>query len=114
LVVDRVSNALRIGFDASRDETCVIDLYYRTEKPNSPKSIKEELWIKAPYNVDVRGVLTEKTPQPDDSPVSYSAYESTINDLVGFTAVQVKIVMRGGNAAKPPKIKNFRLIVLDE
>ena len=114
LVVDRVSNALRIGFDASRDETCGIDLYYRTEKPNSPKSIKEELWIKAPYNVDVRGVLTEKTPQPDDSPVSYSAYESTINDLVGFTAVQVKIVMRGGNAAKPPKIKNFRLIVLDE
>ena len=114
LVVSRVSNALKITFDASRDESCDLELYYRLEKPNSATSIDNELWVKAPFNVDVDGVLQNKTPDPDPSGTVYSSYESTIEGLLGFVGVQCKIVMKGGNAAKCPKIKNFRMIVLDE
>jgi hypothetical protein len=114
LVVSRVSNAVKITFDASRDQTCELDLYYRTEKPNSTVSIDDEMWTKAPFNIDVDGVLQNSTPGPDASGTVFSSYEATVEGLLGFVGAQAKIVMRGGNAAKPPQIKNFRMIVLDE
>ena len=114
LVVSRVSNALKVTFDATRDQSCDLELYYRLERPNSTVSIDDEVWTKAQFNIDVDGVLQASTPGPDSSGTVFSSYESTIEGLLGFVGVQVKVVMRGGNAAKPPQIKNFRMIVLDE
>lgn len=112
LSLDRTSNALKISFDAIRDEYSQIDLYYRTEGPNDVVGIDDKNWKKAIYNIDVDGVLTVKSPEPSDA--EYREYASTNERLTGFTAVQAKVVFRGGNPAKPPKIKNFRLIALDE
>jgi hypothetical protein len=114
LVVSRPSNALRIQFDASRDSSCTIELYYKIEQPNSTRSFRQIPWTKAEFNIDVDGTLKAKTPDPDSNSSTYSEYQSTINDLPEFTGVQAKIVMRGGNAGRCPKIKNFRMIVLDE
>jgi hypothetical protein len=112
LNLDRPSNALKLTFDAVRDQYSEIDLYYRIEQPNDNVSIFDKNWTKATYNIDMNGVLTPKTPEPSDA--LYRAYEATIEGLQEFSGVQAKIVMRGGNPAKPPKIKNFRLIALDE
>ena len=112
LNLDRPSNALKITFDGVRDEYSELELYYRTEQPNDKLSIYDKNWTKATYNIDVNGVLTPKTPEPSDA--VYRSYETTIEGLQGFNGVQAKVVMRGGNPAKPPKIKNFRLIALDE
>lgn len=112
LNLDRPSNALKLTFDAVRDQYSEIDLYYRTEQPNDTVSIFDKNWTKATYNIDMNGVLTPKTPEPSDA--VYKAYEATVEGLQEFTGAQTKIVMRGGNPAKPPKIKNFRLIALDE
>jgi hypothetical protein len=112
LNLDRPSNALKFSFDAIRDEYSEIELYYRTEKPEDATAIGDKNWTKVAYNLDINGVLTPKTPEPSDA--VYRAYEATIEGLQEFTGVQAKIVMRGGNPAKPPKIKNFRLIALDE
>lgn len=112
LNLDRPSNALKFSFDAIRDEYSEIELYYRTEKPEDAVAIGDKNWEKVTYNLDINGVITPKTPEPSDA--VYRAYEATIEGLQEFTGVQAKIVMRGGNPAKPPKIKNFRLIALDE
>jgi hypothetical protein len=112
LNLDRPSNALKLTFDAVRDQYSEIDLYYRTEQPNDTVSIFDKNWTKATYNIDMNGVLTPKAPEPSDA--VYKAYEATVEGLQEFTGAQTKIVMRGGNPAKPPKIKNFRLIALDE
>lgn len=112
LSLDRSSNALKITFDGVRDEYSEFELYYRTELPNDSISIEDKPWKKAQFNIEVEGVLTPKTPEPNDS--LFKSYESVVEGLQSFKGVQAKVVMRGGNSAKPPKIKNFRLIALDE
>ena len=112
LNLDATCNALRVSFDAIRDSSCDIVLYYRTEQPNDQTPAFEKNWIKAEYNIEVNGVLTTKTPAPNAD--SFVSYESTLNGLPSFTGVQVKIVMLGGNPAKAPKIKNLKVIALDE
>lgn len=112
LNLDRPATSLKISFDAIRDEYSFIDLYYRTESPNETVTAYDKNWTKATYNIEVDGILTIKAPEPSES--EFRAYETSIQGLTEFTGVQAKIVLRGGNPAKPPKIKNFRLIALDE
>lgn len=112
LNLDRPSSALKITFDAIRDEYSDLELYYRIEGAAGDLRIYDKNWIKAPYNIEVDGILTIKSPEPSDS--VFKTYESTLNGLPQFNAVQAKVVFRGGNPAKPPKIKNFTLIALDE
>lgn len=114
LTLPRPSNALRIMFDAYRDESCTLDLYYKLEPVNADKSTNNILWQKATYNLDVNGVLTDITPKANRNIFEMSAYECTLSNLPTFIGVQAKIVMRGGNPARSPLIKNFRLIALDE
>lgn len=112
LNLDRASTALKISFDGLRDEYSSFELYYRTELPSDSTEIDDKSWKKATFNIEVDGVLTPKTPAPNDA--VYQSYEATIEALESFKGVQAKVVMKGGNSAKPPKIKNFRLIALDE
>lgn len=112
LNLDATCNALKVIFDAVRDPSCDIVLYYRTEQPNDQVRAFEKNWIKADFNVELNGALVNKTPDAD--PENFKVYESTLNGLPSFTGVQVKIVMLGGNPAKPPKIKNLQVIALDE
>lgn len=114
LAVQRPSNALRVMFEGSRDETCNIELYYKLDLVNSPIPFDEVNWIKSPFNVDDNGKYVEITPEPNLSNVFFSEYESTLGDLPAFIGAQVKIVMRGGNPARSIRIKNLRLIVLDD
>ena len=111
LILDQLCNALKISFDAARDESCNIVLYYRTQQSNGV-SASQKNWIKADFNIEVNGILQNKTPEPN--PYSFASYESTLNNLPSFDGVEVKIVMLGGNPAKAPKIKNLKVIALDE
>ena len=114
LVVNRPSNSLKVMFDANRHSSCELELYYKLEPVNSTKSIDEINWVKADFNLDVNGTLQNITPNANEYEHSYSAYEATLNSLPSFTGAQVKIVMKGGNPARSPKVKNFRMIILDE
>lgn len=114
LVVTRPSNALKVLFDASRHESCQLELYYRLDVVNSPRPFDEVPWTKAAFNTTVNGITTNFTPAANISNVNYTEYGSTISDLPAFIGAQVKIVMRGGNPARSIRIRNFRLIVLDE
>ena len=110
--MDKTSNALKISFDGIRDPSSHLDLYYRTEFPSDIVTIEDKPWKKATYNTVVDGVITPKTPSPDG--LKFQSYESSVDGLQGFKGIQAKVVMRGGNSATPPMIKNFKLIALDE
>lgn len=114
LAVSRASNGLKITFDASRHESCDIEVYYKIELANANQNWDDVNWTKAEFTTDFGGVLVASTPAPNESSSSFSEYEVTVNALPAFTAAQAKIVMRGGNPARSPRIKNFRMIVLDE
>lgn len=112
LLVPRPSNALKISFDATRDESCDIELYYRILEADSSRSISNTNWIKTEFNTELNGQLVEIYPSPSID--EYIEYESTIDNLPQFTEAQIKIVMRGGNPARAVSITNVRIIALDE
>jgi hypothetical protein len=114
LAVTRPSNALKVMFEGSRDETCTIELYYKLELVNATVPFKDVNWTKATFNTEVNGVFVEVTPAANLSNLDFTEYESTIGDLPAFTAAQVKIVMRGGNPARSVRFKNLRVLVLDD
>lgn len=114
LSVPRPSNALKVMFDAHRDISCTLDLYYKTEPVNSNKGIDDIIWIKVDFNLEINGVIQNAAPDANDNPNAYSSYESTLSELPAFVGAQIKIVMRGGNPAQPILLKNFVLIGLDE
>lgn len=113
LVVPRPSNALKVMFDAHRDPSCRLELYYRLQS-NENEDLDNKNWTYSPFNLDTNGAIQETVPAPNEGRRSFSAYESNLIELPSFVSAQVKIVMRGGNPAKSPLIKNFRMIALDE
>lgn len=115
LSVTRPSNALKVLFDASRHATCQLELYYKIDSSASTQSWDDINWKKADFNIDLGGGnFVNSIPAYNESTLSYSEYQATINNLPAFNSAQVKIVMRGGNPARSPRIKNFRMIILDE
>ena len=114
LVVSRPSNALKVMFDGNRHNSCEFEIYYKLEPVNSSVDMDNIKWVKAEFNLELDGVYKNITPEPNNGVNEFSAYEATILGLPSFVGAQVKIAMRGGNPAKPPKIMNFRMIILDE
>jgi hypothetical protein len=76
--------------------------YYKTQKVGETTDMDKMPWI--PAGPDV-------TPTRDGQ---YRDYTYTINHLKPFVATQVKIVMLGLNTASAPRIKDFRIVALDE
>lgn len=114
LSLGRPSNALKIMFDGSRDSTCEFELYYKIKPENSIDPMDTINWIKTDFNVEVNGQLVNATPAANLFSGDFSEYSSTINNLPAFSSIQAKLVMRGGNPARAPRVANFRLIALDE
>lgn len=114
LVLSQPANSLKILFDANRDETCTIDVYYKLDLLDEPTNLDDINWILAEYNIDNGGELIPVVPEPNSDPSEFTAYECNLLDLPLFDGVQIKVVMRGGNPAKPPRIKNMKIIALEE
>jgi hypothetical protein len=95
------SNQLDISFDGYRDSTCNFELYYRTLPAGSLLALNTLPWIKATF---------DSYPNSNGDVDSVSEYSAKITNIPDFITSQVKIVMRGGNCARPPYIKNFKMI----
>lgn len=114
LVLSRQSTALKVMFDAHRPDTSKIELYYKIQPIDDTTPIDDNSYVYAPFNLDINGILTEITPKANDDDMQISAYESTINGLTPFQSVAIKLVMRGTNSARVPRIKNLKVIAIDE
>ena len=108
------SNSLKVMFDGCRPEYANIDLYYKTSSELSSSSFSTKNWTKLEYSVEDNGQLRYVTPNESSSGDSFSEYEANAIQIEPFTLAQVKIVLRGGSAPLYPKVKNLRIIALEE
>ena len=110
LALARQSTALRISFDANRNDSHQIDVYYRLLRADSASPIEDVNWTKAIFGAENE----DSYPDPNSFDDEMNEYSVTLNNLPPFLGVSVKIVGRGGNSARPPRIANFKMIALDE
>lgn len=101
MVLANSADQLNISFDGYRDSTGDFELYYRTLPAGSTNTIDTTNWTLAYF---------DSYPSSNGSTNETSAYTSKITDIPDFTSCQVKVVMKGGNNARPPYIKNFKMI----
>lgn len=114
LVLGKPANTLKVMFDGCRPTGCELDLYYKTSTQNNSTPLRSLSWTKLEYSVESNGALTFATPAENASLESFSAYEANALQLSPFTIAQVKIVLRGENPALYPKIRNLRVLALEE
>jgi hypothetical protein len=114
LLLAQSANSLKVMFDCNRHESNQVDLYYKLSLVDDKARLDDTNWTLAEFNLEQNGQLVPTTPLPNDDPDEFSAYEANLIDLPQFNGVQIKIVMRGGNPARVPRIKNLRIIALDE
>lgn len=103
MVLAQPATGLHITFAAYRDQSATIDVYYKVSKIDDATIFDDIAWVKATPKVNYT---------PSVSETSFKDYEYTINDLDDFTVCNVKIVMRGTNSAKPPRVKDLRIVAL--
>jgi hypothetical protein len=114
LTLARQSTALKINFDATRHVASDIEVYYKVLRTDSQTSLDDVNWTKAEFNIEQSGQLVPAYPAPNAVDTQVSEYTATINNLPPFTGCVVKLVGRGGNSSKPPRISNLKVIALDE
>jgi hypothetical protein len=114
LTLARQSTALKINFDATRHLSTDIEVYYKTLRTDSQTPLDDLNWTKAEFNLEKGEELIPAYPAPNAVDTQVSEYSATINKLAPFTGFVVKIVGKGGNSSKPPRISNLKVIALDE
>ena len=101
------ANSLHVYFTINRPPGSYVDAYYRVLKTNSTQPFETILWkpLKLDTTVD-NGVSS--------NPGEFKEYVYTADNIGSFTAFSIKLVMRGGNSAQVPRIRDFRGIALAE
>jgi Domain of unknown function (DUF4815) len=114
LKLAKPANTLKIIFDGCRTLGSYIDVYYKIASTDDQDSIDSLTWTKLEYSVEESGNLTYIEPEPNPNSLSFSEYEANALNLKPFLTAKVKIVLRGKNPASYPKVKNFRIIALED
>ncbi len=80
-----------------------IDLYYKISKIDETGRFDDFPYIKAEWDSVIPDSLDEN---------DFREITATINNIPDFSIVAVKLVMRGTNTARVPKVKDLRVIAL--
>ena len=108
------ANTLRVMFDGCRPKNSKIELYYKVGSDSEQAPLDSKNWTKLEYSVETNGVLEEVTPEENPTQLSFSSYEANALQLPPFTLAKIKIVLRGGHTPLYPKMKNLRIIALED
>ena len=120
-LLENAATSLRVIFDANREDTADIKVLFRTLRTDDASDF-DELDFK--FFNDGGTVATSGGPDVAVSPSlgidQFNEYEFTAgvtDDGIGtpldeFIAFQIKIVMRATNSARPPRIKDLRILAL--
>jgi hypothetical protein len=99
------ANSLRVVFTINRPPGAFVDAYYRVLMTNSTQPFDTLIWKKMTLDTTVDD--TESS-----NPKQFKDYTYTADNIGKFTAFSIKLVLRGGNSSRVPKIKSFRGIAL--
>ena len=101
------ANSLRVYFTINRPPGSFVDAYYRVLRTNSTQAFETILWKPLSLDATVDDGVSS-------NPGEFKEYVYTADNIGSFTAFSIKLVMRGGNSAQVPKIRDFRGIALAE
>lgn len=101
------ANSLHVRFTINRPPGSFVDAYYRILKTDSTQTFDTILWKPMALDATVDSGVSS-------NPGEFKEFVYTADRIGSFTAFAIKLVMRGGNSAQVPKIKDFRGIALAE
>jgi hypothetical protein len=96
------SNYLRVKFAANIPAEATIEVWYKTNIVGSNTPFENASYLQ--MTIDA-AVPTASNAQDQFYDASYS-----LDDLVAFDAVQIKIVMKSSNSSEVPRIKDLRVL----
>lgn len=114
MILANAANTVKVMFDGCRPPGAEIDLYYKTSTTDTSIDLFEKPWTKLEYSVENNSTLTFAKPPNNTDHDSFSSYEANALDLQPFMTLQIKVVLRGEDASKYPKIRNLRIMALEE
>jgi hypothetical protein len=119
--LENAATSLRVIFDANREDTADIKVLYKILRTDDANDFDE---LDFRFFNDDGTVAGSGSPDvsvsPSLGPDQFNEYEFTAgvtDDGIGtpldeFIAFQIKIVMRATNSARPPRIKDLRILAL--
>jgi len=107
VILENVSTALDVRLTANVRSSSTIKVYYRITGASEVRNITDLSWT--PFNTDGSEDVAV-TPALNDS--IFNEYKYSSNNITGFTAFQIKIVLKGTNSSYPPIVKDLRGIAL--
>ena len=107
IVLDNPSTAIEIRLTSNVRADASVEVYYRATSSNEVRDIKDLNWI--PFNGNGSEDIAVA---PAESNNEFKEYKYSVKGTTEFTAMQIKIAMKGTNSAHAPRIKDLRGIAL--
>jgi len=99
------ANSLKVYLTINRPSGAFLDCYYRILRADTNDVFDNQLWTLMP--------LDDTADSGESSnPAEFKEYVYSVDQIGEYTAMSIKLVMRGGNSAKAPRIRDFRALAL--
>jgi hypothetical protein len=100
-----VANSLKVYFTINRPPGSFIDCYYRVLRADTNDVFEKQVWTLMQLDATVDN-------GESSNPGEFKEYVYGVDQIGDFTAMSVKLVMRGGNSSQVPRVRDFRGVVL--
>jgi len=107
IVLENISTAIDVRLTANVRTSSSIKVYYRVTSSAEVRNVNDLAWT--PFNTDGSSDLSV-TPAQDN--YTFKEYKYSSSNITGFTALQIKVILKGTNSAYPPLVKDLRGIAL--
>ena len=107
IVLENISTAIDLRITANVRTSSSVKVYYRVTSSSEVRNVNDLAWT--PFNTDGSSDLSV-TPAQDN--YTFKEYKYSSSNIAGFTAFQIKVVLKGTNSAYPPLVKDLRGIAL--
>ena len=107
ITLENASTALDVRLTANVRSSSEIEVYFRATSSEITSDIKDLAFI--PFNTAGEEDVTVSSAEND---TTFNEYKYTVTGIAGFTAFQIKIVMKGSISSYPPRIRDLRGIAL--
>jgi len=107
ITLENASTALDVRLTGNIRSSSEVEVYYRATSSEITSDIKDLAFI--PFNTAGEEDVTVSAAEND---TTFNEYKYTVTGIAGFTAFQIKIVMKGSISSYPPRIRDLRGIAL--
>ena len=96
---------MKVYFTVNNPPGAFVDVYYRVLRADTNDVFDSLLWVPMVLDTTVDG-------GDSSNPDEFKEFVYSVDQIGDFTAMSIKLVMRGGNSAQVPRMRDFRAVVL--